>query len=674
MPIRTLLIANRGEIAQRVMRTASALGMRTVAVFSDADADMPFVRQADLAVRLPGVTPGETYLRGDVILDAARRTDADAIHPGYGFLSENAEFARQCARAGVIFVGPDPRTIEEMGSKIRSKEIMAAAGVPVLPSATITGGESEAEIVELAVGIGFPLLVKASAGGGGRGMRLVGDRAEVAAAVASARREAGSAFGDDAVFLERFVRGPRHVEVQIFGDRHGDVIHLFERDCSIQRRYQKIVEESPSPAVDEDLRSRLGKAAVAAGRALGYTGAGTVEFVLGDDGEFHFLEVNTRLQVEHPVTEFVTGLDLVRLQLDVAQGMPLSVAAREPRMNGAAIEVRLYAEDPFNDFLPTAGVLREFEIGEGVRVDAGVECGSRVSIHYDSLLAKLIAHAPTRIQAVDALLGAVRGSRIHGLKTNRELLIGILTEPEFRSGSTDTAYLDRHPPSGESAHRGPGAKSLAAAAMALLAHHRQGAKVQTSIPAGFRNVRSQPSTVFLKADERQFAVEYTPKRTGTDSTAVEITVDGKPLGETLCEIRGAKARTGGDSDRRVYEVALEIDGLRASHTVGIGVESVDVSGADGAWDLVFVDPLPEPGNALSPGSLAAPMPGSVARLEAAEGEVVVEGQVIAVLEAMKMEHAVRAPIGGTLKKIRVAVGDQVEIGQELATVDAEDPS
>ncbi|MEU7815377.1 biotin carboxylase N-terminal domain-containing protein, partial [Pseudonocardia sp. NPDC049154] len=441
--IQKLLVANRGEIAARVMRTAHALGIATVAVYSDPDADAPFVRLADEAVRLPGAAPSATYLRGDLVIEAARATGADAVHPGYGFLSENAGFARDCAAAGLTFVGPSPEAIASMGSKLEAKALMDKAGVPVLPGATV---QEDTDLNAVAAEIGFPVLVKAAFGGGGRGMRVVHDPAELADAVAGARREAASAFGDGTVFLERFVVDPRHVEVQIVGDTHGEVVHLFERECSIQRRYQKIVEESPSPAVDDALRAELGAAAVAAGKAIGYTGAGTVEFVLDQDGRFFFLEVNTRLQVEHPVTELVTGLDLVALQLRVAEGEPLPPEVTGAVLDGHAIEVRLYAEDVPAGFLPATGTLHRFRIPDlaGLRLDTGVEDGSVVSPHYDPMLAKVVAHGRTRAEAARTLARALQRAEIHGVTTNRDLLVDILREPEFLAGRTDTGYLTRH--------------------------------------------------------------------------------------------------------------------------------------------------------------------------------------------------------------------------------------
>jgi propionyl-CoA carboxylase alpha chain len=654
--IRTLLIANRGEIAVRIMRTARTMGIGTVAVFSDADADAPFVAQSDRAVRLPGVTPAQTYLRGDLIIEAALRTGADAIHPGYGFLSENAEFAQKVADAGLIFVGPTPAAITAMGSKIRAKEMMAASGVPILPGVTVNGdpGDLAAQVSS----IGYPLLVKASAGGGGRGMRIVESESELLEAVASARREAGSAFGDDTVFVEKYVRAPRHVEVQIFGDTHGNVVHLFERDCSIQRRYQKVVEESPSPAVTPELRERLGSAAVAAGKALDYVGAGTVEFILDPQGEFHFLEVNTRLQVEHPVTEMVTGLDLVRVQLLVAQGEELPQEVLTATMTGHAIEVRLYAEDPGAGFLPTSGTLRDFAIPSTVRVDSGFVAGDTVSIHYDPMLAKVIAWAPTRTEAALALADALRKSRIHGVRTNRDLLVGILGEAEFLEAKTDTAYLDRHPLS--ELDSSPSADDIrlasAAATFALRDGHRSRAAVQAPVRAGFRNVSSQPALVTLvESDGQEHAVHYAAAGDG-----LAITVDDEAPETMIASITAA-----GDGLRRV---TIESAGLRQDLFVTIIDDLVDIDGPFGGVEFTVANPLPLPGSTQAAGSLSAPMPGTVVRVEVEVGSAVTSGQAIVVLEAMKMEHAVRAPQDGIAESILVAVGDQVEVGQVLAVV------
>ena len=468
--IRKLLIANRGEIASRVIRTARTLDIATVAVFSDADAQAPFVTQADESVALPGNTAAETYLRPELIIDAARRTGADAVHPGYGFLSENAEFAQACAEAGLIFVGPLPASIRSMGSKTSAKQLMAQAGVPVLPGITIDDDEQfSAELGHrVEIEIGFPVLVKAAFGGGGRGMRVVAAAGELTEAVVAARREAFSAFGNGTVFLERLVQQPRHIEVQIFADTQGQVVHLFERECSIQRRYQKILEESPSPIVDDALRVELGSAAVAAAKAIGYVGAGTVEFILDASGEFFFLEVNTRLQVEHPVTELVTGLDLVGLQLTVAEGKPLPDEVLHATLNGHAIEARLYAEDVAAGYLPATGSLLRFEVPPlpGVRVDAGVCTGGEVSVHYDPMLAKVITWGASRDESIERMAEALRRTVVLGVVTNLDRLQAIVAHPAFRRGDLHTGFLEEHLSALERVPCPP-AKGLAAAVLAL---------------------------------------------------------------------------------------------------------------------------------------------------------------------------------------------------------------
>jgi propionyl-CoA carboxylase alpha chain len=692
--IRKLLVANRAEIAARVMRTAHELGIATVAVYCDADARAPFVQQADEAVRLPGAAPSETYLRGDLILAAVAATGADAVHPGYGFLAENAAFARDCAAAGITFVGPPPDAIAAMGSKLEAKALMAAAGEPVLPGATVTAG---ADLGEAGARTGFPLLVKAAYGGGGRGMRLVREPGGLAGAVAAASREAASAFGDPTVFLERFVTDPRHVEVQILGDARGTVVHLFERDCSIQRRYQKVIEEAPSPAVDEVLRAALGEAAVAAGKVIGYTGAGTVEFVLDESGDFYFLEVNTRLQVEHPVTEMVTGLDLVELQLRLAEGEPLPPEVTGARITGHAIEARLYAEDVPAGFRPATGTLYRFDIpaGPGVRVDAGYASGSVVGPHYDALLAKVIAHGRTRADAARRLARALGGARVHGVTTNRSLLLGILSEPEFLAGRTDTGYLTRHDPA---ALGRPAAavtnRHAAAAALARQAAHRAAARVLRSLPSGWRNVPSAPQRVSYVADEEEYAVSYrlhgpgsgsgsgfesgsepgSGSGSGSGSTSgagtgavAELAVNGEPLGARIV-VYAASPDT----------VDLEVDGIRRAysvHRVSQGSRtSVFVDGPDGSSSLTEVPRFAGPTAADRGGSLLAPMPGLVVRVLAEAGAAVTAGQPLVVLEAMKMEHEVTAPAAGIVTELRAAAGQQVEAGQVLAVVTAGTPS
>ncbi|MHC1563574.1 acetyl/propionyl/methylcrotonyl-CoA carboxylase subunit alpha [Actinomycetospora sp. C-140] len=658
--ITKLLVANRGEIAERVIRSARALDVATVAVFSDPDADAPFVALADEAVHLPGAAPSDTYLRVDAIIAAARATGADAVHPGYGFLSENAGFARACAEAGLCFVGPPVEAIEAMGSKIAAKELMGRAGVPVLPGAVVDAGDepSADALREMAEGIGFPVLVKAAFGGGGRGMRIVRDAGEVADAVAGARREAASAFGDGTVFLERFVEDPRHVEVQIFGDTHGTVVHLFERECSIQRRYQKIIEEAPSPAVDDALRDQLGSAAVAAGKAIGYTGAGTVEFVLGQDGEFFFLEVNTRLQVEHPVTEEVTGLDLVALQLQVAEGDPLPADVLGASLHGHAIEARLYAEDPAHDYRPGSGTLHRFTVPDlpGVRVDTGVRSGSVVGTHYDPMLAKVIAHGATRGQAARRLARALAEAEVHGLVTNRDLLVGVLREPEFLAGRTDTGYLTRHDPAALAAGPADVAATrrrvhAVAAALADQAGRRADPPVQRPVPSGWRNVVSAPQVATFRLGEQEVVVAYRRTRRGWWAS-----VDGEPLTGLLVHDATADA------------VDLEVDGVRRTVTLHRVGAAVYVDSPLGGGDLVDVERLPVPGTEAAPGSLFAPMPGTVVRVLAETGQTVSAGTTVLVFEAMKMEHQVKAPVDGVVADLLVSLGDTVDTGEVLAVI------
>jgi propionyl-CoA carboxylase alpha chain len=626
--MRRLLIANRAEIAARIMRTAHDLGISTVAIYTDPDADAPHVGAADEAVRVP------SYLDSAAIIAAAQGTNADAVHPGYGFLSENAVFARNVRTAGLTFVGPSADTIEAMGSKIRAKELMRAAGVPVLPS--YSPGDDK---------IDFPVLVKASAGGGGRGMRLVDNSDNLPNAITEAGKEAASAFGDGTVFLERYVVDPRHVEVQIVGDTHGTITHLFERECSIQRRYQKIIEESPSPAVDDELRAALGAAAIAAGKAIGYIGAGTVEFVLDASGDFFFLEVNTRLQVEHPVTEMVTGLDLVEIQLRVADGEPLPPEVLDARLTGHAIEARLYAEDPAAGFRPSTGTLDRFRIpsGNGVRVDAGYEDGSVVSPHYDAMLAKVIGYGRTRDDAARRLARSLVHAELHGVTTNRDLLVAILAEDDFRAGRTDTGYLTRHDPA-ELAAPDPRLTAIhaLAAALARRAAHRASAPVLRTLPANWRNVRSQPARVAYADVE------------------VTYTADTAQVGDL--ELGYELHRATAD------EVDLSVDGVRRTYRVQGG--NVDGGGASSRF--VERPRFPDRSADGPAGSLLAPMPGSVVSVLAKAGEPVTDGQPLLILEAMKMQQTVVAPAAGTLTELRVAVGEQVDTGTVLAVVVVDD--
>jgi acetyl/propionyl-CoA carboxylase alpha subunit len=637
--VRKLLVANRGEIARRVFRTARRMGIDTVAVFSDADAAAPHVGDADEAVRLAGVTPGETYLDVEAVVGAAHATGADAVHPGYGFLSENAGFARACADAGLTFVGPSPEAIETMGSKIEAKELMDRAGVPVLRDE------------------GFPLLVKAAFGGGGRGMRIVRDQTELDEAVAAAEREAAAAFGDGTVFTERYVENPRHIEVQIFGDVHGDVIHLFERECSIQRRYQKVIEEAPSPAVTPELRDSLCAAAVDAGKALDYTGAGTVEFVLDPSGAFFFLEVNTRLQVEHPVTELVTGLDLVELQLRVARGESLAeVLPERPSLSGWAVEARLYAEDVEAGFVPTSGRIDRFHVpdGEGIRVDAGYDDGSTVSTHYDAMLAKVIAGGRDRAEAVRRLRDALDRTRVHGLPTNRQMLVRVLDHEAFQRGEMDTSFLERHgltdAPDGAVDLR----PRALAAALAQQAAARADAPVLGTIPSGWRNVVADLQHRVYAVDDTEIDVGYGLRRAGLVAEIDGETFDAE-VGSTTAE-----------------QVTLTVGWVRRRYEVQVVGDRVHVDDIEGSTTFAIVPRLPEPGAYAAPGSLLAPLPGSISRVLVEAGQRVTAGQTLVVLEAMKMEHTVAAGEDGTVAEILVAEGVQVDTGQVLVVVDIEE--
>jgi propionyl-CoA carboxylase alpha chain len=660
--IKRLLVANRGEIAVRIIRTARAMDVTTVVVHSEADADAPFVRAADEAVPLSGNSPADTYLRSDLLVEAALATGCDAVHPGYGFLSENADFARACSDAGLVFVGPSPEAIASMGSKIAAKQLMSDAGVPVLPGITVEDpDELPGDLARRAEAeVGFPVLVKAAFGGGGRGMRVVHDPDGLADAVVSAGREAASAFGDGTVFLEHYVEQPRHVEVQVLGDTQGTVVHLFERECSIQRRYQKIIEESPSPAVDDALREELGAAAVAAAKAIGYVGAGTVEFVLAPDGRYFFLEVNTRLQVEHPVTELVTGLDLVRLQLLVAEGHPLPDEVLGASITGHAIEVRLYAEDVTAGFLPASGTLHRFRVPglPGIRVDAGVEDGSEVSVFYDPMLAKVIAHGRDRDEARRTLARALSEARLHGPASNRELLVGILREPEFAAGRTDTGYLARHDPAElAAATRSEGALELHALAAALAgqAERRTEAAVLAGLPSGWRNVPNAPQTVLFDHQDEEVPVAY---RVVGDT--VEATVAGVSLGVVV--LRGCTPTA----------VDLNVGGVRRQVDVHhVGDHWFVDSGAD-CTHLVERPRFPDPSSQAAPGSLVAPMPGTVVSVAVAQGDRVTAGATVLVLEAMKMEHTIASPHDGVVTELNATVGESVDVGTVLAVVEGAD--
>ena len=647
--ITRVLVANRGEIARRVFATCRRLGIGTVAVYTDPDAHCPHVAEADARVRI------NSYSDGAEIIDAARAAGAGAVHPGYGFLSENAGFVRAVNDAGLVWIGPPAAAVEAMGSKIEAKKMMAAAGVPVLAEldpATV----SEQQL---------PVLVKASAGGGGRGMRIVHSLAELDEQVRSARREAQSAFGDPTVFCERYLPRGRHIEVQVMADRYGTLWAIGERECSIQRRHQKIIEEAPSPLVQRipAMREKLFTAARLAAAAIAYTGAGTVEFLADEDGEFFFLEMNTRLQVEHPVTELTTGLDLVELQLAVADGEALP--AEPPPTAGHSIEARLYAEDPARGWQPQAGRIDFFEVPSaaayfgpldrtGIRLDSGITGGSVVSIHYDPMLAKVIAHAPTRSRAAQVLADALARTRLHGLRTNRDLLVNVLQHPAFLAGDTDTAFFDTHgldrlaaPLAGERAVR----LSLIAAAIAGAAHNRVTARVLAGLPGGWRNVVSADQVkTFLDADAGEHQVRYRFARTGLDlpdDPDVSL-VSATPAGVVLTDA-----------------------GVDTAFDVARYGDEIYVDSPHGCVRFTVAPRFPEATSAERQGSLLAPMPGAVVRLGAGLGDTVTAGQPLVWLEAMKMEHIIASPAAGVLTELSVAVGQQVGVGAVLARVETQ---
>jgi propionyl-CoA carboxylase alpha chain len=650
MMITSVLVANRGEIARRVFRTCRAQGIGCVAVYSDADASSPHVRDADAAVRLPGNTPGETYLRADLLIGAARRAGADAIHPGYGFLSENASFAQAVIDAGLVWIGPSPDAISQMGSKIAAKQLMATAGVPVLSS------------LENVTEDDLPVLIKASAGGGGRGMRIVRSLSDFSAELEAARSEAASAFGDPTVFCEPYIENGRHIEVQIMADTQGTVWAVGERECSIQRRHQKVIEEAPSPLVERTpgMRARLFEAARAAASAIDYTGAGTVEFLADEQGRFYFLEMNTRLQVEHPVTECTTGVDLVRLQLLIAQGNPLRTQPTAGlRARGHAIEIRLYAEDPAQAWRPQSGTLHKLAVpgvssefavpaGPALRLDSGVEDGSVVSVYYDPMLAKVISFAETRDEAARGLAGALARTKIHGLTTNRDLLVRVLLHPEFLAGNTDTAFLDRH---GLDVLAEPLADKDTEAIAALVAALADAAARSTAaIPSGWRNVPSQPQRKTYRSASGDHEVRYRHTRSG-------LVADG------YSDIRLLSASP--------TEVTLELAGVRRAFKVATYPDLVCVDSSLGPVALTPVPRFTDPTQQLAPGSLLAPIPGTVIRVAVAEGDQVEQGQPLLWLEAMKMEHKITAPASGTLSSLPVTAGQQVDLGAVLAVVSTE---
>ena len=661
----TVLVANRGEIAVRIVRTLDALGIRSVAVYSDADVEAPHVAAADVAVHLGATAPAESYLNIERIISAAQRTGAQAIHPGYGFLAENAVFARACADAGIVFIGPPPEAMEAMGDKIRSKQTVEAAGVPVVPGVHRPGMSDDA-LVAAAGDVGFPLMVKATAGGGGKGMRVVESAAQLPAALASARREATSAFGDDDLLIERYVSTPRHIEIQVFADTHGNVVHLGERECSLQRRHQKVVEECPSPLLDQAMRERMGSSAVEAARAVGYVGAGTVEFIVSGDrpDEFFFMEMNTRLQVEHPVTEEVYGVDLVEWQVRVAGGEPLPLTQADLVPSGHAIEARIYAEDPSRGFLPTGGtVLADWTAsGEGLRHDSGIQAGVVVGSSYDPMLGKVIAHGPDRAVALRRLSAGLGRVFVAGVTTNVPFLRALLSDEDVVAGRLDTGLIGRKQEA--LTQRDVPDEVFALAALAQLwsiTPDRLHVGDPFDVATGWRVGEPAWATWRMRVGETSVDVhargwdDEAEVRVG-DGSVLRGAIDWDGDGEALITLDGI-----------VRHVVVETDG----DVAWISTEAL------GGWRIEEEDELAAARHAdegSAGGSLLAPMPGTVTVVNVAAGDVVVAGQTLLVVEAMKMEHPITAPVDGVLATLNVKVGQNVAMDEVLAVVTAAEAS
>ena len=661
---KSVLVANRGEIACRVFRTAKRMGIRTIAVYSEADANALHVREADEAVLIGPAAARESYLDGAKVLAAAKATGAEAIHPGYGFLSENADFAEAVAAAGLIWIGPDPSSIRAMGLKDAAKELMIQAGVPVTPGYQ-GADQSEETLTAEAARIGYPVLIKAVAGGGGKGMKRVDDPADFAAGLASAKREGAAAFGDDRVLIERYITRPRHIEVQVFGDRHGEVVHLYERDCSLQRRHQKVIEEAPAPGMSDAVRAAVTGAAIKAAKAVNYVGAGTIEFIadasdgLKADGVW-FMEMNTRLQVEHPVTESVTGVDLVEWQFRVAAGEPIPLKQTEIQLNGWAMEARLYAEDPANGFLPSIGKLEHFVMPDSIRVDTGVEQGGEVSQFYDPMIAKLIVHEDTREAAAARLAEAAGEVEVWPVKANAGFLKRCLEHPRFVAGDVDTGFIAAE----EAALLGKGPSSDARIAALNLIADRYDLSPQLgeylspwspdadSAAAGFR--LNGPSRALFQAQINGERVEGSVLTNGSGDFSWKIEADGRTVVSRA------------DDDRIFLGEGVSFGYAGASS----GVEGVIFEQGD-AWPITVASSERGPGEgSASDGSLRAPMPGKIVATPVKAGDAVTKGQPVVVLEAMKMEHALTAPFDGVVESV-ASLGDQVVEAAVLAVVKAD---
>ena len=639
MTFHKLLIANRGEIACRIIKTAHEMGISCVAVYTEADSNSPFVRMADEAVKL-----SDTYLNGKEIIEAAKQTGAQAIHPGYGFLSENAKFSRDVLKEGLIWVGPSSRVITSMGDKLKAKDIAERAGVPTLPMTTDP---------KKANTIGYPILIKAAAGGGGKGMRIVEDKKDLKEAIAGAQREAQTGFGDDRVFIERYVASSRHIEIQILGDSHGNVVHLGERECSIQRRHQKIIEESPSPRVDSEMRARMGEAAIKLAKKLKYESAGTVEFLVDDKtGEFWFLEVNTRLQVEHPVTEEVTGKDLVYEQLRLARGEELGYSQADISWEGSSIEARLYAEDPANDFLPATGTLIAYENDTNIdaRWDTGIEQGSVIGTDFDPMLAKVITKGKTRTDAANKLALALETMHIGGVTTNRDFLVASLRTKDFLDGKTTSDFIDKTNPQRSVVLEGSMLENaLSAVALWIQGQNRENANILKEIPTGWRNSRLPRQKINLRYLEEDLVISYKANRDGSfdinDGTVAKV-IEWSSSG-----------------------IDIEVNNSRFFSKVTRDNENIVIHGPWGDALFTILPRFTLPGSEAIAGGLVAPMPGKVVDLKVKAGSKVKKGDTLVILEAMKMEHQVKAPEDGKISKVLIKKEDQLENGALLMVLD-----
>jgi len=639
-PIKTLLVANRGEIASRVFKTAREIGINTVAIYADGDASAPFVQDADHAIALDGKTATETYLNIEKIIDICKQTNVDAVHPGYGFLSENADFAQAVVDAGVKWIGPPVEAISQMGDKLTAKTVMQEINVPVLEAMEIN---KETNVHSVAEQLGYPLLIKASAGGGGRGMRIVDESNQLDSAIESARRESQSFFASDVVFMERWIHPVRHIEFQILGDLYGNVVHLFERECSIQRRHQKVVEEAPSPALDSELRDRMGQAAVTIGKTMQYSSAGTIEFLVSGN-DFWFLEVNTRLQVEHPITEEITDKDLVREQIRIAEGHPLEFGQGDLVINGHAIEARLYAEDPVKGFLPSPGTIRQWLPSPTIRFDSGVDSNTIVNVEFDSMIAKAVSHDKSRLHAIANLQEALESTHIQGIQHNRDFLVAILKTAEFRDGDTTTDFIERVKPALEREYTTREISQLLIACT-LFGWNERCQKYEHLVPLLF-NWKNE----YLPMQQLDFEFR-------SDTFSVSYRSEGRNFfsfimagGHYKVELQSVKDHT----------ISILIDGTPVSYEIWRDKLVWYVHDDQGDSTFHELPRFREEHRESTGGSLAAPMPGRILLTNVNEGDQVVKGQLLVILEAMKMEHRIVAPLNGTINKLTVQQGDQVE--------------